>query len=51
MEDRPCSQKRNIEKQTVLSYWRAQSRARKIKEGASQKNQARETGRGGHRVK
>ena len=38
----------NIQKQTVLGDWRGRSRTRKIEEEASQKNQADETGRGGH---
>ena len=41
----------NINKKTVLSDWRGRSSTRKIKEEASQKNQADETGRGGHIVK
>ena len=41
----------NIQKQTVLSDWCGRSSTRKIQEEASQKNQAHETSRGGHRVK
>ena len=39
----------NIQKQTVQSYWRGLSSTQKIKEEASQRNEADETGRGGHR--
>ena len=40
----------NIQTQTVQSDWRGQSRSWKIEEEVSQKNQADETGWGGHRV-
>ena len=36
-------------KNAQLSYWRGRSSTRKIKEEASQKDQADQTGRGGHR--
>ena len=41
----------NIKKQPIRSYGRDRSRTRKIEEEALQKDQADETGRGGHRVK
>ena len=37
----------NIQKQTVLGYWRDQSRTRKIEEEALQKNQADEQAKEG----
>ena len=39
----------NIQKQTGQSDWRGRSSTRNIKEEASHKNEADETGRGGHR--
>ena len=52
MEDgRHAAYRENIQKQTVQSDWQGLSSTRKIKEEASQKNQADETSLGGHRVK